>query len=88
MTRVALGRRWWEVEGGEGLTFIPQGLGEDLVAQGLVVGEVLGRGMLADLARSVRCVAPHSVQVGHSHGLFDSCDVNRGHWVGGRDATR
>ena len=62
-------------EGGK-LTFIPQGLVEDLIAQGLVLREVLGSRVLTDLTGGVLCVAPHGVQVGHAHGFLDGSDVD------------
>lgn len=63
------------------LTLIPQWLPEDLVASGLVLGNVLGLTGLLDLSECVLPVATQLVELLGLHGLFDALDIDGRHWV-------
>lgn len=63
------------------LTLIPQGFPEDLVASGLVLGDVLGLTALLDLSVCVLPVATQLVKLLGLHGLFDALDIDGRHWV-------
>jgi len=58
------------------LTFIPERLVQNLIAEGLVLRDILGRGILAHLAKVVLRVAPQGVKVCRPHGFLNGCDVD------------
>lgn len=70
------------------LTFIPHGLIQHLVTQGLVLRNILCRGILTDLAKVVLGVAPEGIKVRHAHGFFDGSDIDRRHRVCGGNPAR
>lgn len=62
-------------------TLVPVGLTDNLVAGGILLGEVLGGVVLLDLAEAVLGIATMLVQGRHFHGFLDGGNIDCTHWI-------